>query len=376
MNIKNKIYYAFAIAIAMVCIIPSCKKGSEKTEEITEEAQGFIKSTGSGAAVAATCGAKGWASQNGGTLGGGTATATIVTTYTTLKAAIQNTSVKVIQVNGTIEIPSGGRITFQDQTGKTIFGSSGARLTSSDQTAANSGIMYMKRCSNILIRNLIFDGPAAYDVDGQDNLTIDACTNVWVDHCEFRDGLDGNLDVKNTSDFITVSWTKFTYLKAPRAGGPGGSNDHRFSNLIGSSDSATGDRGSLNITFARCWWAQGCVERMPRVRFGKVHIVNSYFNSTVSSKCVQAGFEANLLIESNVFENVKNPIVLLSPAPTAVQSKNNVFTNVTGTTAGNGVNAFTPPYTLSILSASSVKSTITGSSGAGATLTGNTCTAL
>jgi pectate lyase len=115
---------------------------------------------------------------------------------------------------------------------------------------------------------------------------------------------------------------------------------------------------------------------MPRVRFGKVHVVNSYFNSTVSSYCIQAGFEANLLVQSNVFENVKNPVDLMSKTSTAVQVTNNTFTSITGNTAGNGVTAFTPPYSISILSASSVKSTVTASNGAGATLSGNTCTSI
>ncbi len=323
--------------------------------------------------VEANCAAQGWASQNGGTSGGGTATPTVVTTYDQLKAALTNAAVKVVQVNGTITIPSGGRISWQDQSGKTLFGSAGARLVSADQTKDGSGIIYVKRCTNLVIRNLIFDGAGAYDVDGQDNMTVDACTNVWVDHCEFRDGVDGNLDLKNASNYITVSWTKFTYLKAPRAGGSGGSNDHRFSDLIGSSDGATGDRGKLNITFARCWWAQGCVERMPRVRFGKVHIVNSYYNSTVSNKCIAAGLEANLLVQNNVFENVKNPIAILDGNETAVRETGSIFTSTTGTKAGDGKTAFTPPYSLSVLSASSVKAALTGSAGAGATVGGNTC---
>ena len=42
--------------------------------------------------------------------------------------------------------------------------------------------------------NLIFEGPGAYDVDGRDNLTSE-CTNLWVDHCEFQDGTDGNFGI-------------------------------------------------------------------------------------------------------------------------------------------------------------------------------------
>ncbi|NTD99829.1 pectate lyase [Agrobacterium tumefaciens] len=369
---KNKYLLLCLLAMSMAFSMPACKKTNQsESADLNGET-----ATSTATATEAVCPSKGWSSQNGGTTGGGEVTATVVTNYTALKSAIQNTSVKVIQVNGTITIPSGGRISFQDQTGKTIFGSSGAKLVSADQTKDNSGIMYIKRCTNIIIRNIIFEGPGAYDVDGQDNVTVDACNNIWVDHCEFRDGVDGNFDIKNISDYITVSYCKFSYLKPPKAGGSGGSDDHRFSDLIGSSDGATADRGHLQITFVRCWWAQGCVARMPRVRFGKVHIVNNLFNSTVSKSCVQAGFEANILVESNVFENVKNPIDLMDNTATAVQVKNNLFTAVTGNTSGNGVNAFTPPYSLTILNASSVKATVTASNGAGATLSGNTCSSL
>lgn len=370
---KTNYFLSPAIAIAMACTFLSCEKGRGLTADA--EPQGTINTT-SGITTEATCNAPGWAAQNGGTTGGGSATATVVGNYATLKAAIENASVKVVQVNGTISIPSGGRISFQDQTGKTIFGSPGAKLVSADQSKSNSGILYVKRCSNIIIRNLIFEGPGAYDVDGWDNCTLDASSNVWVDHCEFRDGVDGNFDIKAGSNYITASYCKFSYLKAPRAGGPGGSNDHRFSDLIGSGDNVTSDRGRFRITFVRCWWAQGCVARMPRVRFGQVHILNSYFNSTVSKSCIQAGFEANLLVQSNVFENVKVPIDLMANNSTAVQAINNTFANVTGNTSGNGANAFSPPYAIPLLSTSSAKTAVTASNGAGATLSGNNCNSL
>ncbi|AZA53390.1 polysaccharide lyase family 1 protein [Chryseobacterium sp. G0201] len=318
----------------------------------------------------ASCVAPGWASQNGGTTGGGTAAETTVTTYAQLKAAIENTAVKVIKVTGTITITT--RLSLQDQTGKTIYGASGAKLVSTDQTASGSGIINIKRCNNIVVRNLIFEGPGAYDTDGWDNAILDDCRNVWIDHCEFRDGVDGNFDIKNKSDFVTVSYTKFHYLKAPKLGGSGGTDDHRFSNLIGSSDGATADAGKLNVTFVRCWWAPGCKERMPRVRFGKIHIINSYFNSSASNKCIAAGVQANIFVDRNVFENVKEPINLMSGF-TAVTATGNTFTNVTGNTAGSGT-AFTPPYTIPALSVSAVKADVTAN--AGATLGGNICNTL
>ena len=364
MKLKSNWYWSI---LFLAFISMGCSNNNEVDIEKKQNSNTTTAKIGDCAAV------PGWASQNGGTTGGGSAAETTVSTYATLKSAIENTSVKVIKVTGTITIPSGGRLLFQNQTGKTIYGTSGAKIVSTDQTKDNSGILSVKGCKNIIFRNLIFEGPGAYDVDGWDNVVVDNCQNVWVDHCEFRDGVDGNLDFKNKSNFISVTYCKFNYLKPPKAGGPGGADDHRFSNLIGSGDTATGDRGTLKITFARCWWMPGCKARMPRVRFGQVHIINSYFNSTASTYCIQAGFESNIRVTSNVFENVKFPIDLMNGTATAVTvENNNVFTNTTGNTSGTGT-AFTPPYSIITLGASEVKSNVTASNGAGATLGGNIC---
>jgi pectate lyase len=316
-----------------------------------------------GLSAKSQCNVIGWASINGGVTGGGTATPTVVTTYAELNTAITTASIKVVHISGSITIPSGGRISFQDQSGKTIFGLPGSKLVSTDLTKDNSGIIYVKRCSNLVFRNITFEGPGAYDTDGWDNMTLDNCTNVWVDHCEFQDGLDGNFDIKNMSDYISVTWCKFIYNKAPIPDGPGGSDDHRFSDLFGSSDGATADRGHLRVTMQNNWWAQGCVARMPRVRFGQVHVVNNLFNSTVAAQCVMAGFEADLLVESNVFENVKKPIDKMNNDFTAITARDNIFNNVTGNTTGSGT-AFTPPYSLTITPKENVKSQVMASAGA------------
>jgi len=110
---------------------------------------------------------------------------------------------------------------------------------------------------------------------------------------------------------------------------------------------------------------------MPRVRYGKIHILNSYFNSSVSNKCIAAGVQANIRVDGNVFENVNEPINLMSGYTGVTVTSNNTFTNVTGNKQGGGSTAFTPPYTISTLSLSSVKSDVTAN--AGATLSGNIC---
>lgn len=108
---------------------------------------------------------------------------------------------------------------------------------------------------------------------------------------------------------------------------------------------------------------------MPRVRYGKVHVLNSYYNSDVSNKCIAAGFKANILVENNFFEKVKNPISLMDSTAIVTQTGNK-FTSVSGTTEERGT-AFSPPYTVTKLSADAVKVDVT--SKPGATLTGNVC---
>lgn len=212
-------------------------------------------------------------------IGGGNTTPVTVSTYADLTAKLKLTTPQVILVSGTIAC-SYTSVLVND---KTIIGLPGARLVNTDQTAAGSGILSLKPGSNnIIIRNLIFEGPGAYDVDGHDNLTSEA-TNIWVDHCEFQDGMDGNFDNKGAADNVTISWCKFTYLKAPKAGGSGGADDHRFTNLVGSGKSDFPADGHYSITFKNCYWADGCRERMPRARNAELHILNCYYNTSVTS---------------------------------------------------------------------------------------------
>jgi pectate lyase len=189
------------------------------------------------------------------------------------------------------------------------------------------------------------------------------------------DGEDGNADVTKASDFVTMSWCKFTYTNKSYASGTSGMS-HRFCNLIGGSDTekssaGTSSEGKLNVTFYKSWWGEGVAERMPRVRFGKVHVANCLFNSTDAGQghCVRAAFKANVLVENNVFIGQKKPIDLFDNDFTAITVKNNTFTNCSGNTAGSGT-AFSPTYTLTMAATSSLQSEITNAtSGAGPTLT-------
>lgn len=213
--------------------------------------------------------------------GGGNATPIIVTNVTELNNALKADGNKVILVSGTI--------TFTDHlsvqaTDKTLMGLPGSKLVSNEQNKDNSGILYFKSGSNnLILRNLTFEGPGAYDCDGWDLLCFDGVTDAWVDHCDFSDGCDGNFDNKGNSDNITVSWCRFHYLKPPRTGGSGGTDDHRFTNLIGSDSSDKPSDGRYSMTWAYCWWDEGCRERMTRARNSELHFLNCYWNSSVAN---------------------------------------------------------------------------------------------
>lgn len=223
--------------------------------------------------------------------GGGTPTSSNiepVSSYTALKNALTG-SKSVIIVSGEITIPNGGRLAAV-VTNKTILGLPGAKLITNDNTTDGSGILHLRPGSNnVIIRNLIFEGPAAYDVDGWDLISNKGCGKLWVDHCEFRDGLDDQFDNTNGSDGtdnITISWCKFVHLKPAVPGGSGGSADHRFCNLVGGSESDFPSDNRFSITWQNCWWDQGNKDRMARGRNVELHFVSCYWNSNAASNYI------------------------------------------------------------------------------------------
>ena len=318
----------------------------------------------------------GWASQNGGTTGGKGGTVVTVSTMADLQKYAKMSGKYIIWVKGSMgSYGTRGEatedvVTLSDD--KSILGLPGAHV--------NGNIM-LSGVKNVIIRNLAVEGPGACDNDcgsageaRKDAITIvSGTTNVWLDHLDVYDGEDGNTDITKTSNYVTVSWVKFHYTSNSYPSGTTGKS-HRFCNLIGSDDSYTADAGKLKVTFYKTWWGEGVAERMPRCRFGQIHVANCLFTSTDAgqSHCVRAGFKADLLIESNVFIGQKKPIDLYNADYTAVTAKNNLFTNCSGNTSGDKT-SFTPPYTLSLSATSGLQAELANTTnGAGPTLVWNT----
>lgn len=299
--------------------------------------------------------------------GGGNATPTLVSSLSALKTALgKGNNVIIITQNITVN-----EHISSDKSNMTIMALPGKRLISRQQDKDNSGILYLKG-SNLILRNLIFEGPGAYDCDGWDNLCLDGAKNVWVDHCDFQDGVDGNFDIKGKSDNITVSWCRFRYLKAPRPRDEGDTNtdhtdDHRFSNLVGSGSSDKPADGTYNITYGFCWWDEGCKQRMTRCRNALIHYLNCYWNSSVADyyvgpENVSSYFEGCTF--AGKANNAKN--IYKGFNGTTNYCK---FANCTGNLPSNSGSVSAPGYAYDDLSAAEAKNYVTNSTcGAGATL--------
>ena len=153
---------------------------------------------------------------------------------------------------------------------------------------------------NIIIRNVTFVGPGSVDVGGVDLVSNYGGNHVWIDHCEFIDGLDGNLDSgkrEGSEQFVTYSWNVFHYTERTYS--------HPYSNGVG------WNKGYLQyITYAYCHWGEGCKQRMPLADWVYIHLLNNYYTCTGNGYCIDIRANSHALIEGNyAIEGLKKPYV-------------------------------------------------------------------
>ena len=326
-------------------------------------ADGTGGTAGTGGVGQTSCKPTGWVTRSGRTggaftvTGGGNATPTVVKTYADLKTYAADGQARVIHVDGTLGAgwsgTSGDRLEIKSN--KTIVG-----LRAGTQLKAT---IHIKDASNVIVRNLVIRGPGSNEDQAWDNLSIEGSSkNVWIDHCEFWDGQDGNADVVKGADNVTFTWNIFGYAL------PG--HSHNLSNLIASSDDEPESENKLNITYMFNWW-QSVSERQPRCRYGNIHVLNNLYTSDAavgaSKLGVTNGYACSVLTQNNHFIGQKDPIDLGKQAgPGSVQqAEGNLFESSTGNEKGSGT-AFTPPYEYQSLMvpASQVKALVQKSAGA------------
>lgn len=327
--------------------------------------------------IAADPAPRGWAAQSGGTTGGGAATPILVTSLSQFKSEVSGNTAKVIYVQGEFspdDISIGSN--------KTIIGCSpGAHIKGHIGIGTGS--------SNVIIRNVRVSGYAvgncaldpSFDSgegcsSGADAIGVNGSAHhVWFDHCTVMDGTDGNLDITNDANFVTVSWTKFAYT--PRTDNVGndstGASGHRYSNLVGGTDNPPTNWPStrpLNVTWHHNWWADNVVERQPRVRYGQNHLYNNYYNSSATNYCVRAGIEASILLEGNYFDGVDTPHEFngdddeTAYIARGTGDRSNTYSSTSGDQSTNGGGEpFTPPYSYTVDAASGVPNAVKAGAG-------------
>ncbi|CAM4014861.1 polysaccharide lyase family 1 protein [Kibdelosporangium persicum] len=231
--------------------------------------------------------------QNGTTGGAGGSTVTATTTAQFLDY-IARPEPLVVQVRGTITLPTGTSDGMHNvKSHKTIIGlGTDATLVGG---GLNIGLPANDRITspppdtvhNVIIRNLTMTGAT------DDLINVQMFSHhIWIDHNTFANGDDGAVDIKRGSDFVTVSWNRF--------------HDHDKTMLLGhDDDNGAQDIGRLRVTYHHNYF-DGSDQRNPRVRFGSpVHVYNNYYRD--NSYGVASTMNAGIVLEGNYFFSVNNP---------------------------------------------------------------------
>lgn len=136
------------------------------------------------------------------TKGGNNQNIIVVGTAEELRAAVSGTTPATIYVKDCISLDK----MLSVGSNKSIIGLTGAVISNLNRNE-NAEIFLLKGSNNVIIRNLTLLGPGAYDIDANysDNISAVGARNIWVDHCDIQDGIDGNFDIVEGSDSICVS---------------------------------------------------------------------------------------------------------------------------------------------------------------------------
>ena len=306
-------------------------------------------------AASVAFGADGWAGVAGGTTGGAGGTTVTVSNETDLRTYATNTGADpyIIQVQGTITLAS--RIDIRPNKTITGIGTNPTIVGELRVRGQDSGGIPLGY--NVIIQDLTIEGNGIDD--GDCILIQDSAHHVWVHHCTISNADDGGLDISHASDYITVSWCKFYYTF---------DSGHNFVNLVGhSDDNGSEDSGHLLVTFHHNWWSALCVERMPRVRFGQVHVYNNYYDCAGNNYCIRACIGSQLLIENNYFNTVDDPYYVYVTTGTdgMIEAYDNVFIDCTGQIDPGTDNVFTPPYSYTLDDPYSVPGIVMAGAGSG-----------
>lgn len=270
----------------------------------------WIQATVAGSLLAfgsAHAAVEGYATLNGGTTGGAGGQVVYASTGAEINQAICNRAADdtplIIYVNGTINHGNTAKYSGScDTTAEEIQfkGVKNISLIGVGNAAVFDQIgIHLRDTSNIILQNLHIKNvkkSGSPTSNGGDAIGMESNVfNVWVDHCELEasggesDGYDSLLDMKATTQYVTVSYTY--YHDSDRGG------------LMGSSDS---DDTNTFVTFHHNYY-KNMNSRLPLLRHGTAHAYNNYYDG-IRSTGMNPRIGGKIKAQNNYFVNSRNPI--------------------------------------------------------------------
>jgi pectate lyase len=170
--------------------------------------------------------------------------------------------------------------------------------------------IHMRDASNIIIQNVHIRNvkkSGSPTSNGGDAIGMETNVDrVWIDHNWLeasggeKEGYDSLIDMKSGVTNVTVSYNLF--------------NDSSRAGLVGFNDNDT----NTNITFHHNWY-KNIEQRTPLIRNALVHVYNNYWSNPTQTYMIHginSRADARVLVESNYFYNVNNPLIASKDSPT------------------------------------------------------------
>jgi pectate lyase len=263
----------------------------------------------------------GFATVDGTTTGGGTATPTVVRTQAELRACATAAGPQICRVSGTLTFDPFEEIKVQSD--KTIIGAG------TEAEIVMGGFFLGAGVHNVIIRNLTIRDSyieGQYD-DGGDNggdrdgVQMDTADHVWIDHCHFNDLGDGQIDSRKDTTYVTTSWNIF--------------ENHNKTYGIGWTDNLTAQM-TIHHNLIR-----NTTQRNPSTdNVLRAHLFNNLLKNVTSYGNYARG-ATNLVLQNSVFDTVNDPHYYDTGTLVAT---GNLYRNTTGqkTSTGTTFSFFDP----------------------------------
>ncbi|NUP36099.1 MAG: pectate lyase [Streptomyces sp.] len=325
-------------------------------------------------ASAATSGATGYASQNGGTTGGAGGQVVRATTGAQINAALcnraSNSTPITIQVEGTINHGNTSKASGSCNTADDVIELK--QISNVTLVGVGSGAVFdqlgihVREASNIIIQNVTVQNVKKSGTptsNGGDAIGMETDVhNVWVDHVSLLasggedEGYDSLFDLKDNTRYVTLSYSTL------RNSGRGG--------LVGHSDT---DLSSTYITYHHNLY-QNIDSRAPLLRGGTAHMYNNYYVS-LNKSGINSRVGAHAKVDNNYFKDSKDVIgTFYTDLMGYWQVSGNIYDNVTWTADGTENHPAGPdpqsnttvsiPYSYTLDNASCVPAIVTATAGA------------